>query len=176
MVRCSTCGVPIFDSSEPHTSPLLWSANEDTRIHKLWDTCPWPHPQELRDSAGELISETQPLFFTNGEPAPGPGIIVFKKDIEYPDKHPYWTWVHDYHQLRDVFRCPGPKISEACATWIGDSEGPKTHATCDEECYCHCHSESCICPDPDLGVDPKALAIVCSIHGHVYTKITAQGL
>jgi hypothetical protein len=141
-----------------------------------WEACPWPHPVDLKDENGDFITYEEPFRDRDGNSLPGCGVICFRKDIEYPDNHPYWEWMDEYHQGERQYMCPGPKYSAACSIWIADKAGPASHASCDEECYCQCHYGHCICPDPDKGVTPEALAIVCTIHGHVYSKITTAGL
>ena len=176
LLRCPTCGVPNNMLDEPHTSGNVDMDKKRAEETADWESCPWPHPQDLRDEAGDFITFIEPFRDGQDNPLPGPGIVCFKKDIDYPEDHPYWAWNEEHHKRGEKYACSGPKISDACSDWIADKDGPLLHATCDEECYCHCHTDRCICPDPDKGVETRALAIVCGIHGHVYSKMTTEGL
>jgi len=177
MIRCPTCGVPNDLMDEPHQDPKLRTQAFMDTLNAHWDACPWPHPKLLKDEHGNFVTEEHVMLDPHGIPYPNcEPINNIKQDIDYPDEHPYWICMDEHDKLASGLSCPGPKYSSACREWIGKAEGPESHEKCDEECYCDCHYAKCICPNLDKGVDATALAIVCSIHGHVYTKVTTRGL
>ena len=171
---CPTCGVGLDDLDEPHRSPLLFKQEAYDQLVNSYNDCQWPHPEDVLDESGEPIMYKENIYKQDGSFSFE--INCFKKTIEYPDEHPYWNWMNEYSKQFEVFQCPGPKYSQSCYPWIGDKNGPTQHEKCNEECYCHCHYAVCICPDLDKGVNPRTLAIVCPIHGHVYTKVTTKDL